>query len=113
MTFNFYRKKLESHLESSTLTKLLVSFSRDENQPEGSPLYVQDNVRSNGQELVKLLEEKKAIVYVCGDAKNMAKDVNEAFIDIVSKEKGTYELFNFNSINKIELLLIIMSNKIQ
>jgi methionine synthase reductase len=64
-----------------------VSFSRDE-LPSESPRYVQDNLRLHGAEVVSLIEERNAVIYVCGDAKNMAKDVNQAFIDIFAKCKG-------------------------
>ena len=30
------------------------------------------------------------MVFVCGDAKNMAKDVNDAFVSIVQSYKGLY-----------------------
>ncbi|XP_045209128.2 methionine synthase reductase-like [Mercenaria mercenaria] len=82
-----FREKIEHHVSTATLSNLLVSFSRDE-QSADAPRYVQDNLRSHGAEIVSLIEEKGAIVYVCGDAKNMAKDVNQAFIDIFSQCKG-------------------------
>lgn len=78
---------MEQHRVSGCLTKLLVSVSRDE-QPVESPRYVQDSLRANMAEVVELIEEEGALVYVCGDAKNMAKDVNRAFIDAFSQVKG-------------------------
>ena len=74
-------------MKTGNLTKLCVSFSRDE-QPEDAPRYVQHNIRINGEELVKLLDTSEAVIYVCGDAKNMAKDVNQAFVDVISTVKG-------------------------
>lgn len=89
--FHFFycvvRKELENHVSTSTLSKLLVSYSRDI-QPEGTPRYVQHNIVLHGEQLVELLEQQGAVVYVCGDAKNMARDVNEAFIEIFAKHKG-------------------------
>lgn len=82
-----FRNELQNHLKTATLSKLLVSFSRDD-QPMGAPRYVQDNIRSHGTEIVHLLDNDRAIVYVCGDATNMAKDVNDAFVDVYTKEKG-------------------------
>lgn len=82
-----FREKLKHHVSDGTLTRLLVSFSRDK-QPADGPRYVQDNIRAHGEELVKLISEEGAIVYVCGDAKNMAKDVNQAFVDIFAQVKG-------------------------
>lgn len=37
---------------------------------------------------MKLIDEDNAVIYVCGDADNMAKDVNQAFIDVFSEHKG-------------------------
>ncbi|KAL4228706.1 hypothetical protein ACF0H5_011749 [Mactra antiquata] len=82
-----FRDKLESHVSSSILTKLLVSFSRDDHPSSDYPRYVQDNIKLYGSELVHMIEDKNAVIYVCGDANNMAKDVNEAFIEIFSKTK--------------------------
>ena len=55
-----------------------------------SPRYVQDNIRAFSAEIFRLIHEKQAVVYVCGDAKNMAKDVNTAFEDLVMKEHGKW-----------------------
>lgn len=85
-----YRDELQEYLKTGNLTQLCVCFSRDK-QPAESPRYVQENIRAHGAELVKLIVEKEAIVYVCGDAKNMAKDVNQAFIDIFATVKGLSE----------------------
>ena len=81
------REELQDHLSNGNLSHLCVCFSRDD-QPDGSPRYVQDNIRAHGAALVKLIEEHHAVVYVCGDARNMAKDVNQAFVDIFSSVKG-------------------------
>lgn len=50
--------------------------------------YVQHSIHSYAADLVKLLDEKGAIVYVCGDARNMAKDVNAAFETVLQEQKG-------------------------
>ena len=42
--------------------------------------------------LVKLLDEKDAIVHLCGDAKGMAKDVSQAFVQILCQVKGNCSL---------------------
>lgn len=85
-----FRTEFEDYLKTGNLTRLCVSFSRDE-QPADSPKYVQDNIRGHGTELVELIDNSGAVVYVCGDAKNMARDVNQAFIDIFSTVKGLSE----------------------
>lgn len=85
-----FRAEFEDYLKTGNLTRLCVSFSRDE-QPADSPKYVQDNIRGHGAELVDLIDNSDSVVYVCGDAKNMARDVNQAFIDIFSSVKGISE----------------------
>ncbi|VDH92943.1 methionine synthase reductase [Mytilus galloprovincialis] len=82
-----YRKELEDFQSTGILSQLCVCFSRD-NQLQISPQYVQDNIRNNSTELSILIMEKNATVFVCGDAKNMAKDVNEAFVSVIQSYKG-------------------------
>ncbi|XP_055327531.1 NADPH--cytochrome P450 reductase-like [Paramacrobiotus metropolitanus] len=67
-----YNEELEGFVESGTLTKLYTAFSRD--APE--KVYVQHLLRDNGEEVWNLLE-KGGHIYVCGDARNMARDVHE------------------------------------
>ncbi|KAH3826136.1 hypothetical protein DPMN_128029 [Dreissena polymorpha] len=81
-----FRDTLEAFV-TSVVTRLCVSFSRDD-QPADAPRYVQGNMRRHGSDLVTLIQDKGACVYVCGDARNMAKDVNEAFVDIFAEHKG-------------------------
>ncbi|XP_013395361.1 methionine synthase reductase-like [Lingula anatina] len=82
-----YREQLEQFAKEGILTKLLTSFSRDQ-LPDGAPRYVQDNLGLHAQEVVDLIDCHGAVVYVCGDAKNMARNVNEKFLDILQMIKG-------------------------
>uniref|UniRef100_A0A2C9KL21 Oxidoreductase FAD/NAD(P)-binding domain-containing protein n=1 Tax=Biomphalaria glabrata TaxID=6526 RepID=A0A2C9KL21_BIOGL len=41
-----------------------------------------------GSEICKLLVEQDAIVFICGDASNMAKDVNNCFVEILQQDRG-------------------------
>ncbi|KAM4876053.1 methionine synthase reductase isoform 2-T2 [Thomomys bottae] len=52
----------------------------------GPAKYVQDNLRLHSQQLARLLLHENGYIYVCGDAKNMAKDVNDALAEIISQE---------------------------
>lgn len=70
-----YQLEWQDALEDGSLTKIDVAFSRD--QPE--KVYVQDRITQHAQELVSWLDGG-AHLYVCGDAKNMAKDVRNAVV---------------------------------
>ena len=65
------------------LTRLSLAWSRDGAQKT----YVQDRMRESGRELWRWLEEG-AHLYVCGDAKRMAKDVERAIIDVAQAHGG-------------------------
>ncbi|MBS0626751.1 MAG: hypothetical protein JSS09_00890, partial [Verrucomicrobia bacterium] len=61
--------------------RLSTSFSRDQEQKE----YVQHALLNQSKEIFRWLEEG-AYFYVCGDAQNMAKDVEAALISLIQKE---------------------------
>ncbi|KAK9768909.1 hypothetical protein K7432_000036 [Basidiobolus ranarum] len=81
-----YREELEDMKNRDVIKELAVCFSRE--AKDGEPKYVQDNLRIHGEEIYKLMTEKNAHFYVCGDAKNMAKGVNEALTDILCEHGG-------------------------
>jgi sulfite reductase (NADPH) flavoprotein alpha-component len=78
-----YQLEWQRHLKNGNIARLEVAFSRDQRQK----IYVQDRIRESGAELYSWLE-KGAVVYVCGDAKRMANDVNDALIDVLVAEGG-------------------------
>ena len=55
-----------------------MAFSRDQEQK----VYVQHRMLEQGAELYQWLEQG-AYLYVCGDANHMAKDVQDALVQIV------------------------------
>jgi len=75
----FYEDELSGMKAAGLLTRLSLAWSRDGDEK----IYVQDRMRENGRELWAWLADG-AHVYVCGDAKHMAKDVEHALIEIVS-----------------------------
>ena len=79
----FYEDELSGLQAKGVLTKLDLAWSRD----GGAKVYVQDKIRAAGPELWVWLNED-AHFYVCGDAKRMAKDVEQAIIDVASTEGG-------------------------
>ena len=68
-----YKKELLGEYKTS-LKQLFVSYSRL-NEENNEFKYVQDALKSNSKELSDLILNKNAFVYVCGDARNMSKDV--------------------------------------
>ena len=62
------------------LTRLSLAWSRDGEEK----FYVQDRMREVGRDLWAWLTQG-AHVYVCGDGKRMAKDVERALVDIVAQ----------------------------
>ncbi len=78
-----YQLEWQRHLKQGSLTRLDVAFSRDQRHK----IYVQDRMRENGAELYRWIE-KGAAIYVCGDSKHMAGDVNAALIDVIATHGG-------------------------
>ncbi len=75
----FYRKEFQAMQASGLLTRLSLAWSRDRERK----FYVQDRMREIGPALWQWLENG-AHLYICGDAKRMAKDVEAALIEIVA-----------------------------
>ena len=78
--FQSYKKALGDKFE------LVLAFSR-----EGSKkVYVQHRLQERAKEINDLLE-KKAYFYVCGDAANMAREVNTVLGRILTEQRGISE----------------------
>jgi sulfite reductase (NADPH) flavoprotein alpha-component len=78
-----YQAEWQQYLREGWLTRMDLAFSRDQAQK----IYVQDRLRERGRDVYGWLQEG-AYLYVCGDAKNMAPDVQAALIDIVATHGG-------------------------
>ena len=76
----FYEDEFTGLRAAQVLTRLSLAWSRDGEQK----FYVQDRMREVGRDLWAWLADG-AHVYVCGDAKHMAKDVERALVDIVAQ----------------------------
>jgi sulfite reductase (NADPH) flavoprotein alpha-component len=75
----FYEDELAGMKAAGVLTRLSLAWSRD----GAEKFYVQDRMREVGRDLWAWLADG-AHVYVCGDAKRMARDVEGALIEIVA-----------------------------
>jgi sulfite reductase (NADPH) flavoprotein alpha-component len=76
----FYEDELAAMKANGVLTRLSLAWSRD----TGEKFYVQDRMRQAGRDIWGWLADG-AHLYVCGDAKHMAKDVERALVDIVAQ----------------------------
>src|SRR4029077_3614501 len=76
----FYEDEFKEMKTSGLLTRLTLAWSRDGD----SKIYVQDRMREVGRDLWAWLADG-AHIYVCGDAKRMAKDVERALVDVVAQ----------------------------
>ena len=75
----FYEDELTGLKAAGVLTRLSLAWSRDGREK----FYVQDRMRQVGRELWAWIAEG-AHIYVCGDAKHMARDVEGALVEIVA-----------------------------
>lgn len=73
---------LESLQKENYLTRLDLAFSRDQDYK----IYVQDRMKENAKELWNWFRQG-AYFYICGDAKHMAKDVEETLLSIIQTEE--------------------------
>ena len=83
-----YQLEWQDHLAAKALSRIDVAFSRD--QPE--KIYVQHRLWERRDELLGWINDG-AHVYVCGDEKGMAKDVDATLVRILGgAETGTAKL---------------------
>ena len=75
-----YQLEWLDYLEDGTLSDLSLAFSRDQKEK----IYVQHRLLERGAEIFQWLEAG-AHLYVCGDATKMAKDVQQALMDIIAQ----------------------------
>ncbi|MSR14696.1 MAG: hypothetical protein EXR86_09075 [Gammaproteobacteria bacterium] len=78
-----YEVEWQKALANNTLQRLDVAFSRD----QARKVYVQDRIREHAKEVYNWLENG-AHIYVCGDAKHMAKDVHAALHTAIEAAAG-------------------------
>ena len=76
-----YEDQISNFVEEKILNNLDTAFSRDQDKK----IYVQDKIYERSYEFFQWLEND-AIIYVCGDAQKMAKDVEVTIINIIAKE---------------------------
>ncbi|XP_035207564.1 methionine synthase reductase-like, partial [Stegodyphus dumicola] len=81
-----YKEELERFQSCGALTHLKVSFSR-ETSSNSVTKYVHQNIRQHAEGIVAAVKAEGKI-FVCGDAKHMARDVQQAFIEVFQSNLG-------------------------
>jgi len=76
-----YEDEIRALSDSGVLNRLDLAFSRDQSEK----IYVQNRMVENGKDLFNLLQEG-GYFYVCGDAAQMAKDVDNALHGIIETQ---------------------------
>ncbi len=74
-----YQVEWQALVKEGVLNRIDLAWSRDQDHK----IYVQDKLREQGAELWRWLNDG-AHIYVCGDASRMAKDVEQALLDVIA-----------------------------
>lgn len=92
-----YENELKDMLNKNILTKLDLAFSRDQKEK----LYVQHKIYENKKEFFSWIENG-SLIYICGDATKMAKDVEDIILKIISEENNCSLNDSIEYLNKLK-----------
>ena len=92
-----YEDELKDMLNKNILTKLDLAFSRDQKEK----LYVQHKIYENKKEFFSWIENG-SLIYICGDATKMAKDVEDIILKIISEENNCSLNDSIEYLNKLK-----------
>lgn len=81
-----YQTEWQSLLADGVLERISLAFSRD----QAEKIYVQHRLLEEAQAVYQWIQAG-AHIYVCGDMHHMAKDVNQALLQIISSQAGVSE----------------------
>ena len=93
----YYQTEIQEWISTGVLSKLSTAFSRDQEQK----IYVQDRIRENGKDFNKWLESG-ASIYICGQKFPMSQDVENAIVEVISKERNISETEAKQVLEKLE-----------
>ncbi|MDA8516944.1 NADPH-dependent assimilatory sulfite reductase flavoprotein subunit [Citrobacter sp. Igbk 16] len=75
-----YQVEWQRYVKEGVLSRIDLAWSRDQKDK----VYVQDKLRQQGAELWHWINDG-AHIYVCGDANRMAKDVEQALLEVIAE----------------------------
>lgn len=78
-----YQVEWQRYVKEGVLSRIDLAWSRDQKEK----VYVQDKLRQQGAELWRWINNG-AHIYVCGDANRMAKDVEQALLEVIAEFGG-------------------------
>ena len=79
-----YQEDFDKMQQDGLLTQITCAFSRDQTHK----IYVQHRLLENAAGIWKWIDSEGGQIFVCGDAKRMAKDVDAALRKIVQEQGG-------------------------
>jgi len=80
-SYDYYYQKYLENLNSNNNLDLDLAFSRDQEKK----IYIQDLIKEKGEKFFDWVANN-AIIYICGDAKQMAKSVEKAILEVFQKQ---------------------------
>ncbi|EGX6616205.1 NADPH-dependent assimilatory sulfite reductase flavoprotein subunit [Salmonella enterica] len=78
-----YQVEWQRYVKEGVLSRIDMAWSRDQKEK----IYVQDKLREQGAELWRWINDG-AHIYVCGDARRMAADVEKALLEVIAEFGG-------------------------
>lgn len=84
-----YQIEWQNYIKLGVLNRIDLAWSRDQDKK----IYVQDKIKENSIEIWQWIKEG-AYIYVCGDANNMAKDVEKILLKEVICKIGNISIEN-------------------
>lgn len=78
-----YQVEWQRYVKEGLLSRIDLAWSRDQKEK----IYVQDKLREQGAELWRWINDG-AHIYVCGEARRMAADVEKALLEVIAEFGG-------------------------